>query len=117
MLSAHTRTSTWDDFHLGTIGASALHAATWSGSEQVVKLLLEAGQHPDTRDEWGMTPTMVAIMRLYLVTMRSIFRGRRAFQRNLVVDVRSLHYRPHSRVWTSFTRLGRDDEAVPGRGC
>lgn len=88
--NSSAKTSNWEGFRLGSVGASALHAAAWDGSVEVARYLLEAGQHPDTRDEWGMTPAMVAIMRLYLVTMRSVFRGRRAFPRNLVVDVRSL---------------------------
>ncbi|KAJ8561496.1 hypothetical protein ON010_g8185 [Phytophthora cinnamomi] len=52
----------WDGFRLGTIGASALHTATWRGDDRVVEYLLEEGQDPDTKDTTGMTPIMLVIM-------------------------------------------------------
>jgi hypothetical protein len=78
----------WGGFHLSTIGASALHTATWHGYNKIVTYLLEEGQDPDTQDETGMTAIMLVIMHHNLQATRCIFRGREAIQRNLVVDVR-----------------------------
>ncbi|KAE8957229.1 hypothetical protein PR003_g32496 [Phytophthora rubi] len=79
----------WNGFHLSTIGASALHTATWEGSLGIVELLLEAGQNPDTPDESGLTPIMVALLRYNVVVMRCVFRNGQAVRRNVVVDCRA----------------------------
>uniref|UniRef100_H3GP19 Uncharacterized protein n=1 Tax=Phytophthora ramorum TaxID=164328 RepID=H3GP19_PHYRM len=84
------RFCSWSDFHLRTLGASALHTAAWEGNLEIMQFVLEAGQHPDTRDDDdGMTPMMVAILRLNLMTMRCVFHHGQAVRRNLVVDCRA----------------------------
>ncbi|KAJ8539179.1 hypothetical protein ON010_g12692 [Phytophthora cinnamomi] len=80
----------WKGFHLSTIGASTLLTATWEGDLGIVELLLEAGQDPDTRDNGGLTPTMMALLRYNVVVMRCVFRNGQAVRRNIVVDVRWL---------------------------
>ncbi|GMF46250.1 unnamed protein product [Phytophthora lilii] len=88
--SRSSRTSgfcSWDGFHLSTIGASALHTATWHGDDAVVAYLLEEGQDPDTEDETGMTPIMLTILHHNLQATRCVFRDHVAIQRNLVTDV------------------------------
>lgn len=77
----------WDGFHLRTIGASALHTATWHGDNKIVEYLLEEGQDPDTEDDTGMSAIMLAIMHHNLQATRCVFRDRVAIQRNLVTDV------------------------------
>ncbi|POM66248.1 Hypothetical protein PHPALM_17926 [Phytophthora palmivora] len=84
----HTHFCSWDGFHLHTIGASTLHTAAWNGDVVVMKLLLEYGQHPDSSDDNGLTPMMVVILQLNLVTTRCVFRNGEAIRRNLVVDCR-----------------------------
>ncbi|KAL3656676.1 hypothetical protein V7S43_018455 [Phytophthora oleae] len=78
----------WGTFHLRTIGASALHTAAWEGSLNIMRFLLESGQNPDVGDDSGLTPIMVAILRLNLMTMRCAFRDGVAVRRNTVVDCR-----------------------------
>ncbi|KAG7389210.1 hypothetical protein PHYBOEH_007553 [Phytophthora boehmeriae] len=78
----------WERFHLGTIGASTLHTATWHGVKSVVEYLLESGQDPDTEDNTGMTPIMLVIMHHDLQAQRCVFRDRKAIQRNLIMDCR-----------------------------
>ncbi|KAG7376916.1 hypothetical protein PHYPSEUDO_012549 [Phytophthora pseudosyringae] len=78
----------WEDFHLPTIGASALLTAAWDGCVGIVALLLEAGQDPDASDNGGLTAIMVAILRYNVVVMRCVFRNGDAIRRNLVVDCR-----------------------------
>ncbi|ETM44212.1 hypothetical protein L914_10532 [Phytophthora nicotianae] len=78
----------WDGFHLNTIGASALHTATWHGEDKIVEFLLGEGQDPDTEDESGMSAIILAIMHHNLQATRCIFRDRVAIQRNLVMDCR-----------------------------
>ncbi|KAL4159338.1 hypothetical protein PRNP1_005098 [Phytophthora ramorum] len=78
----------WDGFHLGTIGASALHTATWHGDTNIGQYLLQEGQDPNTEDDTGMTPIMLAIMHHNLQATRCVFRDRLAIQRNLVTDCR-----------------------------
>ncbi|KAG7376050.1 hypothetical protein PHYPSEUDO_014560 [Phytophthora pseudosyringae] len=80
----------WNGFHLHTMGASALHAAVWEGQLDVIQFILEAGESPDTSADNGLTPTMMAIMHLSLMTMRCVFRDGVAVRRNLVVDCRHL---------------------------
>ncbi|KAE9066191.1 hypothetical protein PF005_g27076 [Phytophthora fragariae] len=82
------RFCSWGDFHLRTIGASALHTASWGGNVAIVEFLLESGQDPNASDDSGMTAIMVAILRLNLMTMRCVFRGGEAVRRNTVVDCR-----------------------------
>ncbi|KAJ8519164.1 hypothetical protein ON010_g18110 [Phytophthora cinnamomi] len=84
----------WKGFHLSTIGASTLLTATWEGDLGIVELLLEAGQDPDTRDNGGLTPIMVALLRYNVVVMRCVFRNGQAVRRNIVVDdgYSALHY-------------------------
>jgi hypothetical protein len=84
-----TRASDWSGFPLHTLGASAMHAATWSGSLDVMRFLLEQGQHPDSRDDWEMTPLMVITMRHTLPFIRRVFHGRETILRHLVMDVRA----------------------------
>jgi ankyrin repeat protein len=79
---------TWSSFHLGTIEASTLHTATWHGKDNVVEYLLDEGMDPDTVDDAGVTPIMLALTRLNLQAMRCVFRNREAVRRNLVEDVR-----------------------------
>ncbi|KAE9292806.1 hypothetical protein PF008_g24968 [Phytophthora fragariae] len=83
------RFCSWNNFHLHTIGASALHAAVWDGNLSIVQFVLEASQSPDTRDDNGVTPILLAIMRLNLITMRCVFRDGEAVRRNLVMNCRS----------------------------
>ncbi|KAL3656687.1 hypothetical protein V7S43_018467 [Phytophthora oleae] len=78
----------WEYFHLCTIGASALLTAAWDGCAEIVELLLEAGQDPNTSDDGGLTAMMVAILRYNVVAMRCVFRNGEAVRRNLVVDCR-----------------------------
>ncbi|RLN91686.1 hypothetical protein BBJ28_00026609, partial [Nothophytophthora sp. Chile5] len=80
------RFCSWEHFHLPTLGASALHTAVWDGSVSVVEFLLRAGQSPDSADDGGLTPIMLAVMRHNVVTMRCVFRDGLAVRRNLVVD-------------------------------
>ncbi|KAG6613418.1 uncharacterized protein IUM83_04519 [Phytophthora cinnamomi] len=80
----------WKGFHLSTIGASTLLTATWEGDLGIVELLLEAGQDPDTRDNGGLTPTMMALLRYNVVVMRCVFRNGQAVRRNIVVDCRTV---------------------------
>jgi hypothetical protein len=82
------RFCSWSNFHLRTLGASAIHTAAWHRDLAVARFLLEAGQGPDTGDDGGMTPAMVAILRLNLLTMRCVFHDGEAVRRNLVEDVR-----------------------------
>ncbi|KAE8981603.1 hypothetical protein PF010_g22573 [Phytophthora fragariae] len=82
------RFCSWGDFHLHTIGASALHTAAWGGELDIVEFLLELGQDPNAADDSGMTAIMVAILHLNLLTMRCVFRGGEAVRRNTVVDCR-----------------------------
>ncbi|KAE8952416.1 hypothetical protein PR002_g32683 [Phytophthora rubi] len=82
------RFCSWDGFHLGTIGASALHTAAWRGELAVVQFLLECGQDPDSGDNSGLTPAMAVILRLNLLVTRCVFRDGQAVRRNLVVDCR-----------------------------
>ncbi|KAG6613619.1 uncharacterized protein IUM83_04520 [Phytophthora cinnamomi] len=79
----------WDSFHLPTIGASALHTAAWKGYLAIVQFLLECGQDPDSGDGSGLTPAMMAILRLNLLATRCVFRDGQAVRRNLVVDCRA----------------------------
>jgi len=83
------RFCSWGDFHLRSLGASALHTASWGGSLEILQFLLESGQDPDAADDSGMTAMMVAILRLNLMTMRCVFRDGEAVRRNTVVDVRA----------------------------
>ncbi|EGZ23192.1 hypothetical protein PHYSODRAFT_487043 [Phytophthora sojae] len=83
-----SRFCSWDGFHLSTIGASALHTATWHGDKKIMEYLLEEGQDPDSGGDTGITAVMLAVMRHNLQATRCIFRGRVAIQRNLVLDVR-----------------------------
>ncbi|EEY70181.1 uncharacterized protein PITG_18936 [Phytophthora infestans T30-4] len=78
----------WDGFHLRTVGASALHTATWHSDNKIVQYLLEEGQDPDTEDESGMTAIVLAIMHHNLQATRCVYRERVAIQRNLAMDVR-----------------------------
>ncbi|KAF4043218.1 Ankyrin repeat [Phytophthora infestans] len=78
----------WDGFHLRTVGASALHTATWHGDNKIVQYLLEEGQDPKTEDESGMTAIVLAIMHHNLQATRCVYRERVAIQRNLVMDCR-----------------------------
>ncbi|KAK1938749.1 Ankyrin-3 [Phytophthora citrophthora] len=78
----------WGSFHLDTIGASAIHTAAWEGSLDIMRFLLESGQDPDVGDDSGLTPIMVAILRLNLMTMRCVFRDGVAVRRNTVIDCR-----------------------------
>ncbi|EGZ23203.1 hypothetical protein PHYSODRAFT_410639, partial [Phytophthora sojae] len=64
-----SRFCSWNEFHLHTIGASALHAAVWDGSLGIIQFLLEESQSPDSADDSGVTPMMLVIMRLNLITM------------------------------------------------
>jgi ankyrin repeat protein len=83
------RSCSWTNFHLRTIGASALHTAAWNGDLGILEFLLEAGQHADTGDDdGGMTAMIVAIFRLTLMTMRCMIRDGEAIRRNIIVDVR-----------------------------
>ncbi|OWZ19001.1 hypothetical protein PHMEG_0006807 [Phytophthora megakarya] len=82
------RFCSWGDFHLHTIGASALHTAAWGGDVAIAEFLLEAGQDPNVSDDSGTTAMMVAILHLNLVTMRCVLRDGEAVRRNLVVDCR-----------------------------
>uniref|UniRef100_H3H1X7 Uncharacterized protein n=1 Tax=Phytophthora ramorum TaxID=164328 RepID=H3H1X7_PHYRM len=52
------------------------------------RFLLEEGQNPDTGDEAAVTPIMVAILRLTIMTMRCVIRGGEAIRRNILVDCR-----------------------------
>ncbi|EEY63150.1 uncharacterized protein PITG_15361 [Phytophthora infestans T30-4] len=76
----------WDGFHLRTVGASALHTATWHSDNKIVQYLLEEGQDPDTEDESGMTAIVLAIMHHNLQATRCVYRERVAIQRNLAMD-------------------------------
>ncbi|KAG6613508.1 uncharacterized protein IUM83_04523 [Phytophthora cinnamomi] len=87
-IQRHARFCSWGDFHLRTIGASALHTAAWSGELKIVEFLLESGQDPNADDDSGMTAIMVAILHLNLLTMRCVFRNGEAVRRNTVVDCR-----------------------------
>ncbi|POM62342.1 hypothetical protein PHPALM_28516 [Phytophthora palmivora] len=78
----------WDGFHLSTIGASALHTATWHGDDRIVEYLLEEGQDSNTEDDTGTTPIMLTLTHHILQATRCIFRDRVAIQRNLVTDCR-----------------------------
>ncbi|EGZ23201.1 hypothetical protein PHYSODRAFT_295704 [Phytophthora sojae] len=82
------RFCSWGDFHLHTIGASALHTAAWGGKLDIVQFLLDSGQDPNAADDSGMTAMMVAILHLNLLTMRCVFRDGEAVRRNTVVDCR-----------------------------
>ncbi|KAH7485626.1 hypothetical protein PRIC1_004924 [Phytophthora ramorum] len=82
------RFCSWENFHLTTLGASALHTAAWEGSLGIVELVLEAGQDPDTRDDGGLTPMMVAMLRHNVIVTRCVFQNGQAVRRNAVVDCR-----------------------------
>ncbi|KAL4159325.1 hypothetical protein PRNP1_005087 [Phytophthora ramorum] len=86
--SYRPRSCSWTNFHLRTIGASTLHTAAWNGDLGIVQFLLEEGQNPDTGDEAAVTPIMVAILRLTIMTMRCVIRGGEAIRRNILVDCR-----------------------------
>ncbi|KAG7375224.1 hypothetical protein PHYPSEUDO_002422 [Phytophthora pseudosyringae] len=86
--TSRARSCSWTDFHLRTIGASSIHTAAWNGELAILRFLLEAGQSPDTLGNEGVTPTMVAILRLTLMTMRCMIRGGEAIKRNILVDCR-----------------------------
>ncbi|ETK84346.1 hypothetical protein F441_10864 [Phytophthora nicotianae CJ01A1] len=88
LLERQTRFCSWSGFHLRTIGASALHTATWAESLGILEFLLEFGQNPDEGDDSGVTAVMVAILRLNLVTMRCVLRNGEAVRRTTVVDCR-----------------------------
>ncbi|RLN58073.1 hypothetical protein BBP00_00007192 [Phytophthora kernoviae] len=79
---------TWKGFHLRTLGASALHTAAWEGNVDIMQFLLESDQNPDAGDDSAITPMMVAILRLNVMTMRCVFVNGEAVRRNLVVDCR-----------------------------
>ncbi|KAF4315561.1 hypothetical protein BBO99_00009733 [Phytophthora kernoviae] len=83
-----TSICSWKGFHLRTLGASTLHTAAWEGNVDIMQFLLESGQNPDAGDDNAITPMMVAILRLNVMTMRCIFVNGEAVRRNLVVDCR-----------------------------
>ncbi|KAG3069489.1 hypothetical protein PI124_g21500 [Phytophthora idaei] len=107
---------TWDGFHLSTIGASALHTATWHRDDKIVRYLLEEGQDPDTPDKSGMTAIMLTIMHHNLQATRCIFRDRIAIQRNLVVDCREEDEK-RTRCTVSLIQLFIDFNANVDKKC
>ncbi|KAL3656677.1 hypothetical protein V7S43_018456 [Phytophthora oleae] len=83
------RSCSWTEFHLQTIGASAIHTAACDGDIGILQFLLEAGQSPNTPGKNDdMTPIMVAIMRFTLTTMRCMIRNGEAIKRNILFDCR-----------------------------
>ncbi|KAG6946855.1 hypothetical protein JG687_00016491 [Phytophthora cactorum] len=107
---------TWDGFHLSTIGASALHTATWHRDDKIVRYLLEEGQDPDTPDKSGMTAIMLTIMHHNLQVTRCIFRDRIAIQRNLVMDCREEDEK-RTRCTVSLIQLFLDFNANVDKKC
>ncbi|RLN98095.1 hypothetical protein BBJ28_00025073, partial [Nothophytophthora sp. Chile5] len=113
----------WEQFHLPTVGASALHTAVWEGSFAVVTFLLEAGQSADTGDDSGMTPLMTAVTHFNLVTMRCVFRNNLAVRRNTVMDASdgktALHFTTNDDIY-EVTKLllgcGADIDAQDKNG-
>ncbi|KAG1705627.1 hypothetical protein DVH05_003329 [Phytophthora capsici] len=88
-ISTHRpRSCSWTEFHLQTIGASAIHTAACDGDTGILQFLLEAGQSPNTPGSDGVTPMMVAIMRFTLTTMRCMIRDGEAIKRNILFDCR-----------------------------
>ncbi|KAK1938748.1 Ankyrin-3 [Phytophthora citrophthora] len=82
------RSCSWTEFHLQTIGASAIHTAACDGDTGILQFLLEAGQNPNTPGSDGVTPIMVAIMRFTLTTMRCMIRDGEVIKRNILFDCR-----------------------------
>ncbi|KAG6613606.1 uncharacterized protein IUM83_04524 [Phytophthora cinnamomi] len=105
----------WGDFHLRTIGASALHTASWGGNLGIVEFLLESGQDPNVGDDSSMTAMMVAILRLNLMTMRCVFRDGVAARRNTVVDCRQEQDEQVQRVLDVMALLLRFGAQVDAR--
>ncbi|DAZ92638.1 TPA: hypothetical protein N0F65_003451 [Lagenidium giganteum] len=85
---SRVRKATDERFWLCTLGASALHAATWSGQLHVLEFLLHQGQHPDARDQHGMTAIMLTLTRHNIQAHRMIFHRGVAVRRSTVVDTR-----------------------------
>ncbi|ETL90937.1 hypothetical protein L917_10474, partial [Phytophthora nicotianae] len=102
----------WGGFCLSTLGASALHTATWKVDSVVMEFLLELGQHPDPRDDNGLTPMMVTILRLSIMTTRCVFRGGQAVRRNLIVDCREEENKQQKKVIMAMKLLLRFDANV-----
>ncbi|KAG3218019.1 hypothetical protein PC129_g11159 [Phytophthora cactorum] len=71
-----------------------LHDAALNGDITLVSQMLNAGEDPDTRDEWSLTPIMSMFVRHALQDTRCIFQERHAVRRNLVTDggKTALHY-------------------------
>ncbi|EGZ23200.1 hypothetical protein PHYSODRAFT_324431 [Phytophthora sojae] len=109
------RFCSWGDFHLRTIGASALHTASWGGNLGIIEFLLESGQDPNAADDSGMTAIMVAILRLNLMTMRCVYRDGEAVRRNTVVDCRQEQDEQVQRVLGVITLLLRFGAEVGAR--
>ncbi|KAG3245395.1 hypothetical protein PI124_g9859 [Phytophthora idaei] len=65
-----------------------LHDAALNGDITLVSQMLNAGEDPDTRDEWSLTPIMSMFVRHSLQDTRCIFQERHAVRRNLVTDCR-----------------------------
>ncbi|KAF1786500.1 Ankyrin repeat-containing domain [Phytophthora cactorum] len=65
-----------------------LHDAALNGDITLVSQMLNAGEDPDTRDEWSLTPIMSMFVRHALQDTRCIFQERHAVRRNLVTDCR-----------------------------
>ncbi|TDH73693.1 hypothetical protein CCR75_007562 [Bremia lactucae] len=104
----------WDKFHLPTVGASALHAAAWDGSDQVLKYLLEEGQPVDDRGRHGVTALMVTLLRHNVQALRAIFQGTAVVQLNTVVDCReedALRLEHTLNVVNLLLRFGAETEA------
>ncbi|GMF29564.1 unnamed protein product [Phytophthora lilii] len=78
----------WEKFHLSTVGASALHAAAWDGSYEVLEFLLKEGQQVDERGRRGVTALMATLMRHNVQALRAVFQGSAVVQLNTVVDCR-----------------------------
>ncbi|EGZ23219.1 hypothetical protein PHYSODRAFT_344401 [Phytophthora sojae] len=109
----------WESFHLSTSGASTLLTAAWGHSLDVVEMLLEAGQDPDTRNHGGRTPSMVALLRYNVVVMRCGFRNNQAVRRNIVEDCRhedSDLARDNVAVTKVLLRFGADASARSQHG-
>ena len=71
-MNASDRLAAWTDLihrqthptgpeHPNLYGLSPLTIAALAGNTTRVQELLNAGEHPDTRDEWGFTPVMHAL--------------------------------------------------------
>uniref|UniRef100_A0AAV1U4Z4 Ankyrin repeat protein n=1 Tax=Peronospora matthiolae TaxID=2874970 RepID=A0AAV1U4Z4_9STRA len=78
----------WDGFYLPTVGASTLHAAAWNGNYDVLKFLLEQGQHVDEQDRRGVTALMATLLRHNVQTLRAVFHGNAVVQLNTIMDCR-----------------------------